>query len=54
MKDSDLFDPETKKPNWQLVLKFLKREGHLSKQQCIKICKMAMDLFKKEPNLTTI
>lgn len=31
MKDSDLFDPTTKKPNWQLVLKFLKQEGHLSK-----------------------
>jgi serine/threonine-protein phosphatase 2B catalytic subunit len=54
IKDEGLFNTTTGVPNWQLVQKFLATEGMLTKPQLIKICRMAMDLFKKEPNLTKI
>lgn len=41
-------------PNWKLLEEFMSREGPLLKPQVMKIIKMGLDVFKKEPNLIRI
>ena len=41
-------------PDWKLLEEFMSREGPLLKPQVMKIIKMGLDIFKKEPNLIRI
>ena len=41
-------------PDWKLLEEFMSREGPLLKAQVMKIIKMGLDVFKKEPNLIKI
>lgn len=55
MSDEQLFEKGDKNvPNWRVLQSFLRAEGELSKAQALKICKTAIDLLKKEPNLMQI
>lgn len=42
------------KPNWRLLKQFLQLEGELSKEQVKLMCKMVVEIIKKEPNLMQI
>jgi len=52
--DELLFKNKNSAPNWKLVQQFLHDEGQLSKAQVCRICKQAIDVLKKEPNLMKI
>lgn len=54
MEDEVLFSDDGTKVNWRMIKDFLHDEGVLTKFQVIKICKLATDFFKKEPNLSRI
>ena len=41
-------------PDWKLLEEFMSREGPLLKPQVMKIIKMGLDIFKREPNLIRI
>lgn len=38
-------------PNWKMLREFLCREGPVTKQQCVRVLKSVLEVFKKEPNL---
>ena len=57
VKDEVLFkrnDQGQEVPDWKLLEEFMSKEGPLLKTQVMKIIKMGIDVFKKEPNLMTI
>jgi hypothetical protein len=39
------------KPDWEILKDFLAREGPVTKPQCMKILRQAIEVFKLEPNL---
>lgn len=55
--DSVLFKKNEEKgevPDWKLLEEFMSKEGPLQKTQVMRIIKMGLDVFKKEPNLIKI
>ena len=55
--DSVLFVKNESKeevPDWKLLEEFMSKEGPLQKTQVMRIIKMGLDVFKKEPNLIKI
>ena len=40
--------------DWKLLEEFLTKEGPITKKQLMKIVKMGIEIFKKEPNLVKI
>lgn len=41
-------------PDWKLLQHFFMREGTVTKSQCVKLLRLVLDVFKKEPNLVSL
>lgn len=63
LKDSEIFSGKFRSsadacsgdiPNYQLIKKYMLKEGHITKLQCIKLCNKTLEILKKEPNLKKV
>lgn len=52
MSDSQLFKNDI--PDWKLLKDFMQREGPVTKTQCMRLLRMAYNIFKSEPNMVQI